>query len=149
MWSAVRGGFLIQVMFNTVWLYMSNSKTSKICIEVTVLSFSTPTGVRRPLPSASYTPKTNKSSPNLAKKSKKKLLPKYPCQSRSGMSVAVDTAWQKKGFDSLTCMFIFCNPQDIALVVWRASIVVRNLYTKTLFLFRNTLWWKTVLTIVR
>lgn len=27
----------------------------------------------------------------------------FPCNTRSGMTVAVDTAWQKRDFDSLTC----------------------------------------------
>lgn len=43
---------------------------------------------------------------------KKSLLKKYPCKTRTGMSCAVDTAWQKRGFDSLTCKYkdlIFVN----------------------------------------
>lgn len=36
---------------------------------------------------------------------RKKLAPSFPCRSRTGMSCAVDTAWQKRGFDSLTCKF--------------------------------------------
>lgn len=28
----------------------------------------------------------------------------FPCKTRSSMTVAVDTAWQKRGFDSLTCI---------------------------------------------
>lgn len=30
---------------------------------------------------------------------------KFPCITRTGMSCAIDTAWQKKGFDSLTCNY--------------------------------------------
>jgi hypothetical protein len=33
----------------------------------------------------------------------RKLLPTFPCKTRKGMTVAADTAWHKRGFDSLTC----------------------------------------------
>ena len=33
----------------------------------------------------------------------------YPCKTRKGMSVALDSAWQKQGFDSLTCKLIVTN----------------------------------------
>ena len=36
-------------------------------------------------------------------KQRKRLLDQYPCKTRTGMSCAVDTAWHKRGFDSLTC----------------------------------------------
>jgi len=36
-------------------------------------------------------------------KARKRLLSKYVCMPQSGMSCAVDTAWQKRGFDSITC----------------------------------------------
>ncbi|XP_053389293.1 uncharacterized protein LOC123543346 isoform X1 [Mercenaria mercenaria] len=41
-----------------------------------------------------------KQSPKL--KSRKRLEKKFPCRTRTGMSSSCDTAWQKKGFDSLT-----------------------------------------------
>ena len=46
-----------------------------------------------------------RSGPRLLVKpqSRIKLSPKYPCKTRSDMSCAVDTAWHKRGFDSLTC----------------------------------------------
>ncbi len=31
-----------------------------------------------------------------------KLSKRFPCKTRTGMSCAVDTAWHKRGFDSLT-----------------------------------------------
>lgn len=34
-----------------------------------------------------------------------KLAGRFPCHSRKGMSCAVDTAWHKRGFDSLTGKF--------------------------------------------
>ena len=42
-------------------------------------------------------------STGLVTKAKKCLVTKFPCKSRSGMSCAIDTGWQKRGFDSLTC----------------------------------------------
>lgn len=37
------------------------------------------------------------------KSSKCRTKLRYPCKTRSGMTCAVDTAWHKRGFDSLTC----------------------------------------------
>lgn len=53
-------------------------------------------------------PRCRKKCKNKIVKSKKslRLLTKYPCKSRQGMSAAVDTAWHKRGFDSLTCKTI-------------------------------------------
>ncbi|XP_065929397.1 uncharacterized protein [Magallana gigas] len=42
-------------------------------------------------------------------KCKKKLVSKFPTKTRSGMSCAVDTAWQKRGFDSLTSHTFFMS----------------------------------------
>ncbi|XP_052777814.1 uncharacterized protein LOC128215134 [Mya arenaria] len=36
--------------------------------------------------------------------SRKRLSVLFPCKTRHGMSCAVGTAWQKRGFDSLTCI---------------------------------------------
>ncbi|XP_053400902.1 uncharacterized protein LOC128557554 isoform X2 [Mercenaria mercenaria] len=46
-----------------------------------------------------------KQSPKL--KSRKRLEKKFPCRTRTGMSSSCDTAWQKKGFDSLTSHTFF------------------------------------------
>ena len=35
-----------------------------------------------------------------------KLATRFPCKTRKGMSCAVDTAWSKRGFDSLTCKLV-------------------------------------------
>lgn len=36
---------------------------------------------------------------------KRNIAPSFPCRTRTGMSLAVDTAWHKRGFDSLTCNY--------------------------------------------
>ncbi|XP_060588030.1 uncharacterized protein LOC132743517 [Ruditapes philippinarum] len=70
-------------------------------------AFSTPTDTRKPLPVQVLTPQSDSKTHQQIKKAKVRLLPKYPCQTRSGMSVAVDTAWHKRGFDSLTSHTFF------------------------------------------
>ncbi|WAR11343.1 hypothetical protein MAR_025523, partial [Mya arenaria] len=40
--------------------------------------------------------------PREKSQSRKRLSVLFPCKTRHGMSCAVDTAWQKRGFDSLT-----------------------------------------------
>lgn len=67
--------------------------------------YSTPLDSRKPLAPPVHTPKLQRTLSKQARKAKARLLPKYPCRTRSGMSVAVDTAWHKRGFDSLTCKF--------------------------------------------
>ena len=67
---------------------------------------------------STITPASSKSFPTLEVRSKKeskskgekftnktrrKLLTRYPCKTRSGMTCSSDTAWHKRGFDSLTC----------------------------------------------
>ncbi|XP_053392723.1 uncharacterized protein LOC123542269 isoform X2 [Mercenaria mercenaria] len=70
-------------------------------------SCSTPLDNRIPVPPPVHTPKLHRTLPKQARKAKVRLLPKYPCRTRSGMSVAVDTAWHKRGFDSLTSHTFF------------------------------------------
>ncbi|XP_060562079.1 uncharacterized protein LOC132721726 [Ruditapes philippinarum] len=70
-------------------------------------AFSTPTDTRKPLPVPVLTPQSDRKTHQRIKKAKVRLLPKYLCQTRSGMSVAVDTAWHKRGFDSLTSHTFF------------------------------------------
>lgn len=36
---------------------------------------------------------------------KRNIAPSFPCRTRTGMSLAVSTAWHKRGFDSLTCNY--------------------------------------------
>jgi hypothetical protein len=69
-------------------------------------NYRTPTDTRKPLPVPVLTPQSDRKTDQQIKKAKVRLLPKFPCQTRSGMSVAVDTAWHKRGFDSLTCKLI-------------------------------------------
>lgn len=38
---------------------------------------------------------------------KRNIAPSFPCRTRTGMSLAVDTAWHKRGFDSLTSHTFF------------------------------------------
>ncbi|KAL4219989.1 hypothetical protein ACF0H5_020400 [Mactra antiquata] len=35
---------------------------------------------------------------------RKRLDDRFKCKTRKGMSCAIDTPWQKRGFDSLSCM---------------------------------------------
>ncbi|XP_056014139.1 uncharacterized protein LOC125677956 isoform X1 [Ostrea edulis] len=46
---------------------------------------------------------TRRKASKLSNSTKRAL--QFPCKARSGMTVAVDTAWQKRGFDSLTCEY--------------------------------------------
>ena len=79
-----------------------------MCSQAVCFIYSAPTDIRLP-PSpplcSSNTDKLLSKCTKQDRKSKVRLLPKYPCRTRSGMSVAVDTAWKKKGFNSLTCKF--------------------------------------------
>ncbi|XP_045210249.2 uncharacterized protein LOC123561735 [Mercenaria mercenaria] len=72
-------------------------------------SCSTQLDSRMPLPPPVHTPRLHRMLPKQVRKAKVRLdlLPKYPCRTRSGMSVAVDTAWHKRGFDSLTSYTFF------------------------------------------
>lgn len=44
---------------------------------------------------------------------KRNIAPSFPCRTRTGMSLAVSTAWHKRGFDSLTCNYF------IILKIWK------------------------------
>ncbi len=39
---------------------------------------------------------------------RKKLVKKFPTKSRKGMAVSVDSAFQKRGYNSLTGTHMFC-----------------------------------------
>ena len=60
-------------------------------------------------------------SPKL--KSKKRLLPKFSCRTRIGMSSANDTAWQKKGFDSLTCELFWLFSLLVSIIIHEINYV--------------------------
>ena len=48
---------------------------------------------------------SKKKQPSQQKGQQVNLVDRFPCKSRTGISCAVDTAWSKRGFDSLTCMY--------------------------------------------
>lgn len=57
-----------------------------------------------PPPPPKHLKRENNQQPQrvVSSKAKKNILSRFPCKTRFGMSCAVDTAWQKRGFDSLS-----------------------------------------------
>jgi len=55
----------------------------------------------------------------------KRLAERFPCKLRTGLSCAIDTAWQKRGFDSLTCMYTKTNT---TLNIKWLSFFLMNIY---------------------
>ncbi|XP_053389209.1 uncharacterized protein LOC123543364 isoform X2 [Mercenaria mercenaria] len=69
-----------------------------------------------------------------AVRSRKKLSTEFPCQSRTGMSCAVDTAWHKRGFDSLTSHTFFMSKAKYGKKVVKSIVSHRTCGTCK--------WWK-------
>ncbi|XP_060553342.1 uncharacterized protein LOC132714462 isoform X2 [Ruditapes philippinarum] len=67
-------------------------------------------------------------------KAKKKLMPKFPCKRRYGMSCAVDTAWQKRGFDSQTAHTFFMSKSRYGKKIVKGIVSHRQCSTCT--------WWR-------
>ncbi|XP_033759590.1 uncharacterized protein LOC117341838 [Pecten maximus] len=53
--------------------------------------------------------KKKRKAPHYNLKCKKRLMSEFPTKTRQGMSCAVDTAWHKRGFDSLTSHTFFMS----------------------------------------
>ncbi|XP_045211082.2 uncharacterized protein LOC123562513 isoform X1 [Mercenaria mercenaria] len=92
------------------------------------------------------TPETNGIPQSVRKKTKKHhiqdtgsssrrcLVKKFPCKTRKGMSCAVDTAWQKKGFDSLTSHTFFMSKAKYEKKVVKSVVSHRTCGTCN--------WWR-------
>ncbi|KAL4236486.1 hypothetical protein ACF0H5_004872 [Mactra antiquata] len=65
---------------------------------------------------------------------RKSLAKKFPCKTRTGISCAVDTAWQKRGFDSLTSHTFFMSKAKYGKRVLKAIVKHRICGTCN--------WWK-------
>ena len=72
-----------------------------------------------------YMEERTKPAANECKKTRVKLASKFPCRTHHGMSCAFDTAWHKRGFDSLTCkkQKLFCVYQ----VMSKKSFIVQDI----------------------
>jgi hypothetical protein len=74
-------------------LFFSATATPPNCPQLMARVTAVPKAPRRPV----------KQTEGCRSKKQICLASKYPCRTRTGMTCAVDTAWNKRGFDSLTC----------------------------------------------
>lgn len=105
----------------------------------------TPVNTTCPQPSPSRKRKRSLSKGTGKKTVNQKLDKKFSCKTRRGMTCAVDTAWHKRGFNSLTGIWIFLNvyclyrkwflSMPVFIVrVWRN---IRSLYKNWWFSFHS------------
>lgn len=70
--------------------------------------------------------KLNTSYRKQSPKRRVKLATKFPCRTRRGMSCAIDTAWHKRGFDSLTGHTFFMSKSKYGKKVLKTVVKHRQ-----------------------
>ncbi|XP_062590600.1 uncharacterized protein LOC134252182 [Saccostrea cucullata] len=104
----------------------SEDDTGTVCTPVTANCLPPAQSRRRKRPS--------KSKGTLKKSVNQKLVKRFPCKTRRGMTCAVDTAWHKRGFDSLTAHTFFMSKSQYGKKVLKTVVGHRTCGTCR--------WWR-------